>query len=224
MRCLAQGTVVAPNGWENVPGRLTSSIPFRNAFANFQQIYAGNQFGSLPQDAVLITAVSFRLDEGGLGGPPSLDVVVPTLDIWLSTSARTPGTMAVSYSSNVGPDASRVFSGTNVRVTGTWVGGVNPFDVTVSFQNPFLYNRTAGSLMMLLSTTGPGGVIINGHDIDFVGDEAPGTAFVNPVGIVYEGGLVTQFRYAPVPEPRCLALLLPGLAFLALRRNRSKTL
>jgi hypothetical protein len=232
----AQGdTVVIPAIYENVDGNSNLVFPFgaldlppSNYPFRFQQVYGAAEFGELPE-AITISAVRFRVDQGTGGRDP---FSVQSLELRLGTTSKAPDALtSLELGSNIdGGDTTLVFTGElNWDPCDAGPCPLPAFDLEIAFSTPFVYDPTAGNLIVdftNLSETYP----IQLFDVaNTVGDgvshvrevlDRDNTAnhiFVDPSTV----GLVTQFVYT-VPEPGAFASVAAALlAIAAVRRSRA---
>jgi hypothetical protein len=225
------GTIVVPNGNANSPGNSDGNEPASPVPFIAQILIDPNQFPAGPID---ITGLSFRALPGG--GP--VDESFGNASLSLSTSPNfansTSGPlMSTTFANNIGPGGlTQVYSGTNVTLSdaGCSGPGVCPFDLSVSFTTPFLYNRANGSLLVELVASG----FVGTGDTDAVEFGAPG----GPIANVYESGSTTattgtlnlgdsiiQLTYTSAsPEPASWTMAVAGvlLLFWIGRRRQSR--
>jgi len=207
-------TVVVPNTLATVEGNDNNFGPFFNNSVRYQQVYSASQFPSGP---IKITGIAFRPD--GSVTDPNLTIIFSTVQMDLSTTAGTPGTLSATFADNVGPDNKTVFNSfvfMNAPVTGP-AGG--PKDFTVAFSlTPFIYNPGAGNLLLDVRAFESGGGISAPFDAE------ANSAFTSHVdaasigattGDPFPTGLVTQFQFTAVPEPSTLLLVSLGAMLLA---------
>jgi hypothetical protein len=195
-----------------------------------QELLGSGQFASAGGPILIIDQFSFRASPGT--GP--LPFTITSLSIYLSTSSKFPNTngplMSTTFADNVGPDNTLVYSGPFTANSPGCAGpAACPFDVSLSFTTPFLYNPSQGRLLLDLKLTGfTGG---NGK-FDFVSFVGPpngnggSIASLNgglnaATGQLTFGGDIVQLRYTAVPEPAPGVLVSIGAAALAMRRRRS---
>jgi uncharacterized protein (TIGR03437 family) len=196
---LGQTNLVVPNAETYFAGNAAGQLPGTPATIEYQQLLGAGQFHSSP---ITITQISFRAAAGK--GP--LNGNVGSLTLTLSTSPNYPNTtggtplMSATYANNVGPDATVVFSGNNVAIkdAGCAAPGPCPFDITLVFQKPFVYNPTAGPLLMDLLETNLSGT----GTYDSESFNAPGGSVASVEGpqgtatgtFMYQG-LIVQVTY-----------------------------
>jgi hypothetical protein len=217
---LAQGTVqsVVPFGLENQSGNGNDTL-----FATpgqTQQLFRSTYLASQWQTPVEITGMAFRV---AAGSARSLQVTIPRVEIRFSTSSRTPENMSTIYVVNKGPNETTVFLHDNVSLSGATGQSVNPFDIRLSFDRPFVYDPVAGNLLMSITLTGG---FLGGAQIDAQGYTslaASPAGYVTPhtgdqVGALAE---VTEFSFVPIPEPPVSYLFVAGsfLIIMNLRRR-----
>jgi len=220
--------LVIPNAQAGAEGNDANLGPFFDASVRYQQVYSASQFGA--SGPVTISQIAFRPDGADSGA--SLIIFFNSVQIDLSTTARTPTTLSTTFASNVGPDNATVFNGfvfNNFPITGP-AGG--PKDFTITFNvTPFIYNPSAGNLLLDVRAFESGGGISDNLDAQ---SGSGFTAHVDASGIgsttgaIFPTGLVTQFQVSPVvrvPEPSTLPLsaLAMLLAMGALRRLDPRT-
>jgi hypothetical protein len=214
----AQGTMqtVVPFGFQNQSGNGASQLFLGG---ETQDLFRASYMATAWTTPVAITGVAFRV-AGGF----SMDVVIPSIEIRASTSSRVPETMSQAYAANRGADEVLVFGHSNVHLVGSGGPGVNPFDLKLTFDQPFLYDPATGSLLLdfRIGTPAPGGTsAVDSQSYAQLGG-APaasvfqGGAFVGQVGA---GSHIIQFQTVSVPEPGILWLSIPGGLSLWLRRR-----
>jgi hypothetical protein len=202
---------VFPLGFENQPGN-SQEATFSGIVPTYQELFRASSLATAWQTPVEITAVAFRVGEGG--GP--FDATIRHVEIRLSTSAKAPEQMVQSYFSNRGADERVVFVHDNVPILTSSAQPLNPFEVKFQFDTPFRYDPALGHLLMYIANTGPAGPVAHDQSLDshLYGDVNPnvpiasfgGGGFSAPVA----GGLVTEFTWTTVPEPEVTELLFIG--------------
>jgi hypothetical protein len=210
-----QGTFVVPPGLENVEG---DSLMFTGA--RTQQLIAQNAFAILPEGGVWLTGVSFRQDVTFSGNGMAF---YRNIDINLSTTRKALSELSDDFNQNQGADNTLSFSGAKIfTIKAIPAGEPAPFDLSITFQTPFFYNPSAGSLLFDLSMerVSPSDTM----EIDAVTNGPMGILRPSPAGFERRvGGTILQFEYTNVPETKTSALLLLGiLAFMQLRRQKCR--
>lgn len=209
--------LVVPNTSATVEGNDDNFGPFFSNSVRYQQVYSASQFPS-SMGPLLITQIAFRPD--GAVTDPFLFVVATSVRMDLSTTSSAPATLSTVFANNVGADNKTVFDNfvfLKVPVTGP-PGG--PKDFTVTFAtNPFLYDPSAGNLLLDVRTFQSGGGISAALDAE---SNSPFMAHVDapsiaaPTGGFFVDGLVTQFQFTSIPEPSTvlssLVALVAGVA------------
>ena len=211
--------IVVPNTLTTVEGNDNNFGPFFNNSVRYQQVYSASQFPS-STGPLMITQIAFRPD--GSVTDPSLIIRFDSVRIDLSTTSRTPSTLSTLFASNVGTDDITVYNSfvfVNALVTGP-PGG--PKDFTVAFNlNPFIYDPSAGNLLLDVRAFESGGEISAPFDAQ---SNSPFTAHVDAPNIsaasgsFFADGLVTQFQFTPVPEPSTLLLISLGALLVGVAR------
>jgi len=207
--------VVVPNVSQNTEGNYNNGFPFNVGDFGFttqryQQVYASSQFSSITSPT-FITAITFRPD-GDSGN--SFSQTITNIQINLSTTSAGVGSLSFTFADNVGGNDAVVHSGA-LSISSSFTGG-NPrdFDIVINLQTPFLYDPSAGNLLMDVRNFS--GEITTQFDAsDDTGTMSrlfTASSGVNSLvgDIDDESGLVTQFTFAAVPVPTTWALM--GLA------------
>jgi hypothetical protein len=213
---LAQGTTdtVVPFGFENQSGNGASSTFF---VPETQDLFRGSYLAGKWTTPVAITGIAFRVAVGA----GSFNAVMPSIEIRASTSSRLPETMSEVYSLNKGSDETIVYSHSNVALSGRNTQSPNPFDLRLTFDRPFIYDATKGSLLMdfRMATPGPGGastVDIQGFP-DLAGSPA---GFWQGFSVIPAADII-EFQTLAVPEPSHVSLFLLGIGLFGLKGRRS---
>jgi hypothetical protein len=223
---LSAGTIVAPGTDTSTEGSGNNGFPFNiTGFGlssmRYQQVYASSQFSSGP---ILINAILFRPDafQGA-----AFSSTLPNIQIDLSTTSVTPSTISTTFANNVGANDTVVFNGalaTSSSFTGP-AGGPKNFDIVINLTTPFLYDPSAGSLLMDVRNFSGGNT--TQFDSDFSSPAiqrvfAPDVAATTGA-ITGDRGLVTEFQFtAATPEPSTLGMAAIGvLAVIAGIRKKS---
>jgi hypothetical protein len=161
---------------------------------------------------VAISSLAFRVDDG----LTSFSAVIPHIEIRMSTSSRSPATMAIDYASNVGSDEKLMFSADDVALASPGGAGPNAFGLQLQFSEPFFYNPANGSLLFRIDVSV--GSFFGSRAID---SESGGSSYkmVAPgvFSVPVSQALITQFEWVAVPEPTSMALLV-GVGILVASR------
>jgi hypothetical protein len=186
--------VVVPNALATNDGNGSGTSPEGPASARWLHIHDASQFGALSGPSFL-TKFAYRPDRVlGQSGPRSLN-----LRIYASTTSRTVAGMSTTFSQNIGTNNTLVFDGTVTVITGNLPGPGNTrqFDYVFPFTTPFLYDPTAGNLVLDLQ--------IEGSGLAVTFDTVLGDAAIGRVGVgsstATTGDIrashVTQFTFEP---------------------------
>ncbi|WP_372785405.1 PEPxxWA-CTERM sorting domain-containing protein [Phenylobacterium sp.] len=229
------GTIITPAG----PGDAQGPAPinyYGSGGSQVQQIYDASYFAGPTQ----ITGLSFRAYPGAApSGFFSNTVNVSNLTVALSNtmvsaneaSGAQPST---NFAANEGANLTTVFSGAVTLSTAATGQGPQPFDYTVNFTTPFLYDPSGGNL--LVDFLIPQGATVSGSGFGFLTFDTANdlndgvTSVVNlqgpgPAGTLSTAAAITQFHTASaaaVPEPASWALMIGGMLMTggALRARR----
>ena len=222
-------------------GNAQAPTPFNyygSSGSQVQQIYASSFF---PGEE-LISGFSFRAYPGAA---PSFffsnTVNISDVVIQLSTTsagADESGSLpSATFADNLGSDATTVYSGALTLSTAATGIGAQPFDYTVTFSQPFLYDPADGNL--LLDVTIPSGAKVSGSGFGFLTFDTVNTiddgiySVVNissgsaSSGTLSTAGAITSFVVSPVaaPEPSTWVMMIAGFGILGAgmwqRRSRS---
>ncbi len=218
-------SIVVPSGSEFVEGGGDTPFPFNAGISQrYQQVYDASEFTSfgLP---VVISEITFRPDAGFFGS--AFSTTITSIQINLSTTSSGPDALSMTFASNVGADDTVVFSGAlslSSADTGPG-GGPKDFDIVITLQTTFLFDPTAGDL--LLDVRNFSGEDTTQFDAVFAADTTSRTfstsGGVNAVTAddFDSIGLVTKFTVTPIPEPRSALLFAAGalVVGVALRKK-----
>jgi len=190
--------VVVPNSLTATDGNSSQEsgggTPIR-----YMQVFDASQFASTV-GPIRITQFAFRPDaQPGPSGPRFAN-----LQVFVSTTTRSVASLSTTFDDNIGLDNSLVFSGTLTLKTANLPGPGNTkqFDIVYPFTTPFLYDPTAGNLLIeyrISSSSGANGIVRDTHSGD------PNTKAILAAGSTNAatGGaavpFVTQFTFEPPP-------------------------
>ncbi|MFT3880750.1 MAG: PEP-CTERM sorting domain-containing protein [Gemmatales bacterium] len=216
---LAQNVIV-PNSLAATEGNSNNAFPFNlDAWLltsqRYQQVYSSSQFSSITRPT-FITAISFRTDF--VVGASFANGILPSVQINLSTTSAAPDALSGTFASNIGGNDAVVYIGSlTLSSTSSTPFPPHAFDVVISLQTPFLYDPSAGNLLMDVRNTGAG--LTAYFDAESTLGDSISRVYTqfnagsSPVGDqVDSNGLVTQFTFAAVPEPTTWALIGIGIA------------
>jgi hypothetical protein len=217
-----------------LPSLITNAMEAESPFTvrtdepsslRFQQGFSGAEISVYGHSAPawLITKIALR----GASSDPNL--VSRHVEIDFSTTHQIPSSLSPVFAENIGPDVTRVFSGSITWVT---TSPPDPLDrqYEIVLDAPFLYVPEGGNLLMEIRnyetftftelplpitsrySAGPG----TGH----LWAPSAEAAFA-PWSSAWS--LSFFFTMTPIPEPSTWALLLSGMALAGLWRWRTRT-
>jgi len=215
-------SIGAPGGG---PLNSESSVPFLvptngAPSVRYQQLCSALDFSHHGSPQYLITRISFTY------GPTSggIDVVLPNVQIWFSTTLRQVDSLSPVFADNIGPNNTLVYSG---PLHLFWQQPIGAFGFHIPLQQAFLYDWRAGNLLMDVrnyQTVPPLNVPPYARSFAAsytLGDRGSSAAAWDvdslTATIVDTEALHTVFTATGVPEPASAFLFLVGLSALALR-------
>lgn len=223
---LAQGTTrtVMPLGLNNGNGNqneIVFDVPTERQYW-FSSDYARQAWTS----AVLVSAVSFRVNEQPAPFSVDYNATIPRVEISLTTTSRSRAELSPQLQENVGSDVRTVFASDNVLLSSPGGSGPNPFGLTFTFSEPFRYDPAAGHLLMWIRTSGAGEFQPRGTHVDAHSFSNAEAIHIAAIGGTYSSavgpGIVTEFTWRAIPEPRVCGLLTLSLCLLSLIPTRTR--
>lgn len=221
---IVAGSAFADDVQVVVPGTKTDSAgigntrPFSFAPARYQQLNFAEEFDEILAPT-LITEIAFR---AGPTADPFAHTVVD-LQINLSTAAVFP--LSSSYATNVGSDDTTVFRGPLAMNVVSPKGGLRPFEIVIPLTTPFVYDPSAGDLLLDLRLhDNPNPAEAKFIDsLTIAGQLArvycsSGCSVADSGGLIDGGFLITRFTFAPEPDSALAAAAV--IAVLAIRARR----
>jgi hypothetical protein len=196
-----------------VPSELVNSYgssgvaPFVTTAVEFA--YGASTFRDAATDQILLTGVSFRINESSTG---STEVVLPVFTVYAGV-----------YQGELAPftgflplvRSAVVFQGRDVRFDTTPAGFA--FNFTIPFSQPFAYDRHEGHLVIGMGGWGPN-----------IGlDAEPSSNGLYQYRTIFSTVeslpmlVAAEFSYLPIPEPATLVILLIGGVLLLMGRRRA---
>jgi len=212
-----------------------SAIPFLietngTGSVRYQQVYGASDFSYGGSPEYLITQISFEY------GPSSgvIDVVLPNVQIWFSTTPRQVDSLSPVFGNNIGPNNTLVYSG---QLHLFWQQPIGAYAFHIPLQQPFLYDWRGGNLLMdVRNYQGVPPLTVPPYDRSFVSSDILGDGVSRTMAFDVNSsiasfadtaGLFTAFTVTGVPEPSSALLFLAGLSALVLltwrRRARIQT-
>ena len=201
-------TIVIPNGFDYLEGNSWQVDNVGDLYpsgAREQEIFSSEQFASIG-GPIWITGAYYR---------PDMQVTAPReftyfgLEIRMSTTDKTPATLSGTFSENIGPDETLVYSG-DCTLSTPGRDGLEDFDYIIKYQTPFYYDPGKGSLLSEYRTRGAmSGTPTNSPIFDgqwtssrthfgFVGTDNPDSERGTLSG---DWSAIFQFSYRPVLYP-----------------------
>jgi Ca2+-binding RTX toxin-like protein len=172
-------------------------------------VFAASEFAALSGPS-LITEIAVRPD--AIFGTP-FTVTIAAIQINLSTTGAAPDGLSLTFADNVGADDTVVFTG-SLSLTSGFTGppaGPKDFDYIIPLQTPFLYDPSAGNLLLEVRNLS-GALAFTAFDAQFASGDSVSRMFSNPfvgqdatstTGFADTLGLVVRFTAIP---PLCFGL------------------
>jgi len=140
-------TIIVPNELAENDGNTYSTTPSGtdNNGTRVMYMHDASQFQALSRPAYL-TGIALRPDQNpGPSGPRT-----GVFKLYVSTSRRSIDQFSTRFADNIGADNTLVFDGTTTLTTANQPGPGNTrqFDQLFPFSTPFLYDPTAGNLVV----------------------------------------------------------------------------
>lgn len=180
---------------------LVSGIPLE-----YQVCYDRTNFSATTDDVIRIDGIGIRMNESP---SDTLDLVVSKIEMWASTYVQDPSTLSIRRYENWGPDHIQIVSLQNRHFKG--VADLNHprnFQFHFALQKPFLYDRTAGHLLLDLVGGGSVGSPRDTAftDADFRDDATLVGVFNREFGpaVIIGAGDVLEISYVTVPRLRLI--------------------
>jgi len=144
-------TVVVPSTRKTTEGNAENFFPWDLGdlglnSQRYQQVYAASEFTSFG-GPIRVTEIAFRPD-AFFGN--AFQTTMPGVEIHLSTTSKAPDGLSTTFASNIGADDTLVFSG-SLQLSSSFTGpldGPKAFDVRIVLTTPFVYDPTAGNLLL----------------------------------------------------------------------------
>jgi hypothetical protein len=208
----ADAQTVVPLALATTEGNGNNIFPFQTPgypppSLRYQQLFTATEFGALG-GPVFITHVNFRPD-ADFGVP--FGIGIASIQINLSTTTAVDDGLSTTFAANIGSDDAVVFAGplTLTSAMSGPPGGPKDFDYVITLQTPFLYDPSAGSLLLDVRNLS-GALASGGFDANFAFGDGVSRVFSNPyigqdatvpVGFADTLGLVAQFVTTPAALP-----------------------
>lgn len=230
--------LVVPSGYAALEGNSTDGGTFGTGGGGdfrMQTVISALEFTAY-SSPFYITGISYRPDASAEGGGDSsgwsISPVVVSQRIVLSTTSKSVDGLSFTFSENTGSNAATVLNGSvSVSSANTLLAnGTKAFDIYIPFTSWFLYDPSAGNLLIDSRTLSGGnlsrrtvdGVQVLGDSVSSVrtgggNGDSPTAADGNTYATVF------QLHLSPVPELSSAALLLAGLGGLLTLTRKSRT-
>ncbi len=223
---IAQVTVVSPGEFATTEAPDVADLTGVPSY-RLQQVYAATDFASLGPGPYTITRVDWR---PGAEMTETIDYPSEQFIMKFATTSVDPtagGLLDATFANNIEGNEQTVFDGPVTLTTANAgpVEGPKEFDYGLPLQTDYVYDPSAGNLLMDLT-------VINGEGpllLDWVAASTATTTFIWSGTLGHDSPMATdgQFgghiaQFTVVPEPSSLGLLLPVLAAIIRLRRRKK--
>jgi hypothetical protein len=139
-------TIVVPKEAELGPGNSLTSPFFNFGYPSVRQVYAGTEFREIRVESILITAISFRLDDA----TSSIDGTVSRLRFRMSEFSGSLRDLRNGGMTENVPNATPVLDSTNFPLFASIPNSGTDFGMYIPFNIPFLYHPKRGQLIFEL--------------------------------------------------------------------------
>ncbi|MBI5387580.1 MAG: immunoglobulin domain-containing protein [Verrucomicrobia bacterium] len=136
------GSLIVPSNLADTDGHGGSSV--LQSAIRLQEVYQASQFSTGP---ILIQAIRFR--PSAIYGQ-AFSETISNLQINMSATPIQPGGMSRDFAANIGPDDTVVFHGA-IQLSSDCAGldgSPKAFDIVIPLSVPFLYDPSAGNLLV----------------------------------------------------------------------------
>ena len=185
------GCAVSPADRTRAEGDSANNFPFGTEQMRYQQIYAA---AGIPQSGT-ITEIRFRPDDTFGSAFDSTDIVC---DIYLGYASGRVSDPSETFTENIGPGRTLVFSGT-MSLSNSNIGGPpHNFDIVLDIYDTFFYDNQAGDLLLDIFVYS-GSLLVN--SLDAHGFVTPQAATTRIYGFDVNGASGTVNLDGPFQDP-----------------------
>ena len=192
-------SLILPEAVTNSEGNGNNAFPFFFQM-RYQQLFEGSKFGG---SLVEISKISYRWDSSTFA---NIDITGDDIEIYLSTSSKSPDQLSSTFNDNSGPDMTLVYQGPYTIPGNDSLIVPRPFTFDIVFQNSFIFDPTQGDLLLEIKNRGEtsGVSALDSHNVFFDESSRVFSSIGNPdadTGIANTFALVTKFTYKTL-DPR----------------------